>query len=538
MSLPDEIKDAWPKEGRVITRFPPEPNGHLHIGHALAMENDFGIGDACYLRFDDTNPQTEKMEYVVAAREMVEWLGHKPEKITHSSDYFPELHRLAVKLIHQGDAYVCHLSSDDISLYRREKKPSPWRDRSVEANLATFEEMTNSTKWKPGEASLRMKGDLEDPDPCMWDLVLYRVITDTPHYRTGTQWRVYPSYDLTHCLVDSMEQITFSLCTTEFITRRKSYYWLIDKLGMHRPTVYEFGKASVSNNILSKRRLKQLVESGKLTGWDDPRLLTLAGLRRRGYTPSVIRKFISSGGFNRVDRMLPYHQLEQILREEMDTTVPRRFGVTDPIKVVIDEYGEELPTATLYDFPIHRTKIERGELDDVPENQRGTRTMRVTPTIWIDRRDAMDKGDKKYYGFTPEHDKIVRLKYTDLFLRCHGYTKIYGRLEEIRVSVVTGLTKGQIKKVKGVIGWVNAEGLPTEFRMYDRMYLEEAPEVDTPINPKSLVTVTGLVENLSPSDRWAGVRFQLERLGWFVVDPDSSDEKLVLNRSVSLRSSY
>ena len=535
LHFPEEVESHINEvKGDTLTRFPPEPNGFLHIGHAFAMLCDFNVGKKCYLRFDDTNPKAEEQQYVDAAIEMVKWLGYEPYKITYTSDYFDQLYELAERLILECNAYVCGCHPDVITLQRSEQKPCSHRDRDPTESLELFRQMKNDNIGE-GVACLRMKGDLNDPDPCMWDLVMYRVIK-YPHYRTGTKWVVYPSYDFSHCLVDSLEGIHISLCTTEFITRRKSYYWLIEKLGLpHRPYVYEFGKVSVSHSIISKRRLHQLVSEKVVNGWDDPRLLTLAGLRRRGYTPEAINSFVSCGGFNRIDVTLPFSRLEKCLRDNLDETAPRRFGVIDPIEVVLPD--DPMQEVLMFDFPIHwKTNIE----DDVPETARGTRKVKVTKLIFINRKDFRVEESGDYYGLTPNKTKVVRLKYTDIFIRCTGYQIDYATniVSRVFTEYVTGLSNKQIKKIKGVLSWVGDDAIKTEFRMYQPLFREENPTLANEPNPESLVIMHGLVEPSISIMRFPGSRFQLERLGFFAVDKDTTDDILVLNLSVPLKSSF
>ena len=563
------------------TRFPPEPNGYLHIGHAKAMHFDFGVakkhGGETLLRFDDTNPDAEKQEYIDSILSSVEWLGHTPAKVTYSSDYFDKLHELAIELIKAGHAYVCHQTKDETAASRQllqgfqlmcakgglvkkdtelpEGAASPYRERSVEKNLDLFQQMTDG-KLKEGECSLRMKGDLRSDITSMWDLAAYRIKFAT-HPHSGDKYCVYPTYDYTHCLVDSLEDITHSLCTLEFETRQAPngpYYWLLDSLKMYKPVTWEFARCNITYNVMSKRKLNKLVTDGFVNGWDDPRLLTLEGLRRRGYTPSSVNKFCEELGVTRNDNVQQLSKLEKCIREELEEEADRIFGVLDPIPVTITNHpGTELPV----ECPLHPKYLDRG-----------SRVIKLTKTVFIERSDFREVDDKNFYGLAP--DKAVRLLF--------GYNITCVGVEKDNNGKITGLTATYdpdslgTKPPKGTLHWGSTEFINAEVRVYDKLFTVEVPgvaEVDqgkvdggvtpvdvievedkemdasgdlwlTQINPDSLVThANALVEpELAacasvPLSR----RFQLQRLGYFTVDKDSASAKPVLNRIVTLKES-
>mgnify|MGYP003385843541 CR=1 FL=1 len=527
----------------VVTRFPPEPNGYLHIGHVKAMNVDFGLAkdakeymnkdSACIMRFDDTNPLSEKEEYTNSILQNLEWLGNVPSKVTYTSDYFHTLYDLAVTLITSGNAYVCELSGDDISKYRKDKIESPYKNRPVEESLKLFEGMKNG-QFENNKMTLRMKGDLSNPNSCMWDLIFYRII-HSPHHRTRDEWCIYPSYDFAHCIVDSLEGITHSLCTIEFEMRRESYYWLLDKLNLHKPLVYEFGRLNITNNVLSKRVLKSLVESKLVRGWDDPRLLTINGLKRRGYEPSVLVNFCKQTGLTKINATVEMEKLEFFMREYLDPIVPRRFVIKNPVKVTFVEDIEEDMNCTLYDFPMYMKKIMEGD-ESVPSFAKSTREMKVTQSIFIDRSDFKTVDENKYFGLAP--GKYVRLKYSG-FIKCIGYSEKDNDVSEIMVKFEAPPNP---KKVKGVLSWVNSDAVQVELRLYGRLFNKEY-DGDIPlnelVNENSLQIVNALGEpSLSPSVLTCGDRFQFERVGYFCVDPDSTKEKTVFNSIVDQKSSY
>jgi glutaminyl-tRNA synthetase len=547
--------------GKWRTRFPPEPNGYLHIGHAKAMHFDFGVaakhGGDTYLRFDDTNPAAEKQEYIDSIKSSVEWLGHKPFKITYSSDYFDTLLELAVELIKRGKAYVCHQTKDETAASRQilqgfqlhcarnnlkkydtplpEGAASPYRERSVEENLKLFDEMQKGA-WKEGECCLRMKGDLRSDITSMWDLAAYRVKFEA-HPHSGDKYCVYPTYDYTHCLVDSLENVTHSLCTLEFETRQAPngpYYWLLDALDMYKPVTWEFARCNITYNVMSKRKLNKLVTDGHVNGWDDPRLLTLEGLRRRGYTPTAVNKFCEDLGVTRNDNVQHLARLENCIRVELEDGADRIFGVLDPLKIEISNHpGGALPV----ECPLHPKYPERG-----------VRVINLTPTVYVERSDFREVDDKNYYGLAP--NKAVRLLF--------GYnitcTEVKKDADGKVVSLVATYDPESMgtKPPKGTLHWASTEFVEAEARVYDKLFSVEIPgtaengaegeEVDwlSQLNPDSLVVhPKALVE---PSIRdVAGKplekRFQLQRLGYFTFDKDSTTEKPVLNRIVTLKES-
>lgn len=520
-------QDDVPKEidlcKKIITRFPPEPNGYLHIGHLKSMMINFSLphlsekGGECILRFDDTNPETEKMEYVNKALEVIKWLEFKPSKITFASDYFKKMYDLAEKLIIQGDAYVCELSKEEISRYRKEKIPSPFRNRTPEENLELFRKMKNGN-FPDNSLTLRMKGDLESPSPCMWDLVFYR-INQKEHYRTGKDWIIYPSYDFAHCIVDALENITYSLCTTEFITRRESYYWLLNKLGLHRPQIYEFSKFNITHNILSKRKIKKLVDDKIVKGWGDPRLLTLMGLRERGYIPRTLMKAVSASGYGKTDGTISMDLLEHEMRNYCDIFNKRKLAVCNPLKIIIVDGFELLESLNceLYDYPKYMRDLKEGNLDKVPKEFRSTRKMELTKIIYIDHKDFRYVDSKKYFGLST--NKIVRLRYGP-FIKCIGSMRNKdGSPLELYCKIIIPENP---KKVKGILGWVNDKAEKVKFTRVKRLFELEYPEEMEDLKAKedSLISFMGLAEpNINSSEK--DHTFQFERIGFFKEQSDS-----------------
>lgn len=540
---PEHIVKHATNVNEVVTRFPPEPNGYLHMGHIKAMNADFGFAEdsekhlgkksQCILRFDDTNPSSEKQEYIESILNNLKWLGYIPSKITYTSDYFDQLYKFAVQLITQGDAYVCELSSDDISKYRKEKKESPYKNRAVEESLLLFSKMKMGN-FENGKMTLRMKGDLSNPNPCMWDLIFYRIIHQQ-HHRTHDKWCLYPSYDFSHCIVDSLEGITHSLCTMEFEVRRESYYWLLEKLNLRKPLVYEFGRLNISNNVMSKRILRNLIENSIVTGWDDPRLLTIDGLRRRGYEPKILIDFCKQVGLTKNNVTIESEKLEFFMREYLDQLVPRRFVIKNPIKVTFVENICENNECVLYDYPIYMKKILEGD-PIVPDNKKSTRIMNITQNIFIDETDFRINDEHKYYGLSP--GKYARLKYSN-FIKCIGYMEKDDKVTEIMVKFENPPNP---KKIKGVLSWVNKNAITVELRLYDKLFNEEYDKdkkLDNIINHNSLKVINALAEpSLAAENIKAGDRFQFERVGYFCVDSDSSLHKTVFNSTVELKSSY
>lgn len=526
--------------GRVHTRFPPEPNGFLHLGHAKSICLNFGVaqeyGGQCNLRFDDTNPAKEENEYVDAIREDVAWLGGDwQDREFHASDYFDRLYEYAEKLILKGKAYVDDLSPEEIREYRgtltEPGRESPWRDRSVEENLSLFRDMA-AGKFPEGSHVLRAKIDMASPNLVMRDPTLYR-IRNIPHHRTGDKWHIYPLYDYAHCLSDSIEGITHSLCTLEFVNNRQLYDWILDELGVYHPQQIEFARLNLTHTVLSKRKLIQLVKEGYVAGWDDPRLPTLSGLRRRGVAPEAIREFIKRIGLARADSTVEYAMFEHCIREKLNAAAPRLMAVLDPLKVVIENYPED--TLEWIEMPYHP---DRPEL--------GSRKVPFGREIYIERDDFMLNPLPKFHRLAP--GKEVRLRYACL-ITCHeAITDEAGNIVELRCVYDPQSKGGQSpdgRKVKGTLHWVAAATAnKAEVRLYDKLFLNENPD-DVPaggsfldnINPESLRTVTALTEPALATLE-TGQTAQFERLGYFCKDPDSTSELPVFNRTVTLRDSW
>ncbi|KAG6410353.1 hypothetical protein SASPL_128411 [Salvia splendens] len=532
--------------GKVHTRFPPEPNGYLHIGHAKAMFVDFGLanerGGGCYLRFDDTNPEAEKKEYIDHIEEIVGWMGWEPFKITYTSDYFQELYELAVELIRRGHAYVDHQGSvdnnslcmlqtpDEIKEYREKKMNSPWRDRPIEESLKLFDDMKKGL-LEEGKATLRMKQDMQSDNFNMYDLIAYR-IKFTPHPHAGDKWCIYPSYDYAHCIVDSLENITHSLCTLEFETRRASYYWLLDALGLYQPYVWEYSRLNITNTVMSKRKLNRLVTEKWVDGWDDPRLMTLAGLRRRGVTSTSINAFVRGIGITRSDTsLICLNRLEYHIREELNKTAPRAMVVLNPLKVVITNMDAAVMDLDAKKWP------------DAPADYASSfYKVPFSKVVYIEQSDFRLKDSKDYYGLAPGKSVLLRyafpIKCTEVVLGDDNET-----VHEIRAEY----DPSKKSKPKGVLHWVSessagANPLKVEVRLFDKLFNSENPaELDdwlSDLNPQSKVVIADAYAVPSIKNAAVGDSFQFERLGYFVVDPDSSPEKLVFNRTVTLRDSY
>lgn len=530
--------------GRVVTRFPPEPNGYLHIGHAKSICLNFGLAaeynGRCHLRFDDTDPSKESMEYVQSIQANVRWLGFSWGKnLFFASDYFEKLYQYAVQLIQAGKAYVDSLSADEIRQYRgtltEPGRNSPYRSRSTEENLDLFGRM-RAGEFKDGAHVLRAKIDMASPNLMLRDPTLYR-IRRTPHYRTGNVWCIYPLYDFTHCLSDSIEGITHSICTLEFDNNRALYDWVLETLKVDcHPQQIEFARLNLSFTVLSKRKLVQLVEDGYVSGWDDPRMPTLSGLRRRGYTPESIRNFCERIGVARRDSTVDMALLEYSIREDLNKRAPRVMAVLRPLKVVIENYPEG--------------REEMLEAVNNPEDPgMGTRMLPFSRVLFIEQEDFREDPPKKYFRLAPGRE--VRLRYA-YFITCTRVVKdeITGEILELRCTYDPATRGGDApdgRKVKATLHWVSAaHALKAEVRLYDRLFLNENPgdKKETPdfkasLNPESLEVLTdcrvepGLV-NAAPESR-----YQFERLGYFCVDPvDSSDQRPVFNRTVSLRDTW
>jgi glutaminyl-tRNA synthetase len=520
--------------GKPLTRFPPEPNGFLHIGHALAMNLSFGYandeGGNTYLRYDDTNPEKEERVYFDSIKEMVEWLGFKPWKITHTSDYFHQMHDFAIRLIKEGKAYVDLQPKEEIKRQRDERLDGPYRNTSVEQNLKLFEDMRKG-KFEEGKAVLRVKIDMQNDNPNMRDFIAYR-IKYAAHPQTGDEWCIYPSYDFSHCLVDSLENITHSLCSLEFEIRRDSYYWLLQALDIYRPHVYEFSRLNVTTAVLSKRKVLALVKAGLIRGWDDPRVLTLAGLRRRGYTPEAIKSFCNDVGITRTRKVIPIERLEQSLRQDLDVRCNRKFVVLDPLKVVITNYPED--------------KVETLTAPNHPDAKlgRGQREMPFSRVLYIDRSDFREEDSKNYYGLAP--NKEVNLKYS-YNITCTDVVKDKdGNIVELKATV--DLEKKN--KPKGHIHWIaeaapGKEPIKCEVREYTRLFncdVESLSEKDwlNMVNADSEKVYPNAYADHSFSDaaaREVFSKYQFERLGFYSVDPDTTADHIVFNRAVELKAS-
>jgi len=528
-------------QGRVHTRFPPEPNGYLHIGHAKSICLNFGIAQnytgQCNLRFDDTNPAKEDTEYVDSIKEDVQWLGFQWDNIYFASDYFQQLYDLAVQLIKAGKAYVCSLSPEETREYRGGwdgvGKDSPNRDRDIDENLALFERM-RAGEFVDGEHTLRAKIDMASPNMNMRDPAMYR-IKHIRHHRTGDQWCIYPMYDFAHGICDSMENITHSICTLEFEHHRPLYDWFLDELDIFRSRQYEFARLNITHTILSKRRLLELVENKHVQGWDDPRMPTISGLRRRGYTPHAIREFCTRIGVTKQNSTHDITWLEDSLRAQLNKEVQRRAAVLRPLKVVIENFPEG--------------HVELMEAVNNPEDPNaGTRQIPFTREIYIEQSDFLEDPPKKFFRLGPGRE--VRLRY-GFFITCREVIKDdAGNILELRCTYDPETRGGQApdgRKVKGTIHWVSAEhAVEAEVRLYDHLFQTQDPS-DTEegqsyldnLNPHSLEVLKGCKLESSLAEAQPGERFQFERVGYFYVDTkESSGSKPVFNRSVTLRDTW
>jgi glutaminyl-tRNA synthetase len=528
-------------EGRVHTRFPPEPNGYLHIGHAKSIVPNFGLaeqyGGKCNLRFDDTNPSKEETEYVEAIQQDIQWLGFDWEdRLFFASDYFDQLYEYAIKLIKDGNAYVDHLSPDEMREYRgtltEPGKDSPYRDRSVAENLDLFEKMRNG-EFAEGECVLRAKIDMQSPILNFRDPVLYRIM-HVEHHRTADQWCIYPMYDFAHGQSDSIEGITHSICTLEFENHRPLYDWLLDNLEIYHPQQIEFDRLNLNYTILSKRKLIQLVNDGHVSGWDDPRMPTIRGLRRRGYSPEAVRNFINDIGVSKTNGIVELQRLEYHVRQHLNKTSPRVMGVLNPLKVVIENYPDDL--------------VEEIEAINNPEDpDAGTRNVPFSKVLYIERDDFMEDPPKKFYRLAPGRE--VRLRYA-YFVTCTDVIKDdNGEITEIRCTYDPETKGGNApdgRRVKATLHWVSAQhALKIEARLYESLFSVEFPD-DTEdgkdftanLNPQSLSVLENAYVEPSVKNAAPGTRYQFERKGYFVVDPDSTEEKMVFNRTVPLKDSW
>ena len=523
--------------GKVVTRFPPEPNGYLHIGHAKAICLDFGLaaefGGRCHLRFDDTNPTKEEAEYVEAIKEDVRWLGFDwGEHLYFASDYFEQLYQWAVELIKKGKAYVDDLSPDEIRDYRgtltEPGKESPYRNRSVEENLDLFARM-RAGEFPDGSKTLRAKIDMASPNLNLRDPVMYR-IRKTSHHRTGDKWCIYPMYDWAHGQSDSIEGITHSLCTMEYEDHRPLYDWFIEQLGIHHPQQIEFARLNLSHTVVSKRKLLQLVNEGIVSGWDDPRMPTLRGLRRRGYTPESIRDFCDRVGVGKTQNVIELALLEHCVREDLNKRALRAMAVLHPLKVIIDN------------FPADR--VEELEAINNPEDaSAGTRTVPFTRELWIEQDDFRENPPPKYFRLAPGAE--VRLRWAYLIKCTHVVKNERGEIVEVHCTYdpATLNRNPTDRKVKGTIHWVSAQyAVPAQVRLYDTLFLTPKPDEDenwkASINPNSLQVLKECYVEPSLANAEVGSRYQFERTGYFCVDPDTQPGHLVFNRTVSLRDTW
>jgi len=536
----EDIKtNKW--DGRVVTRFPPEPNGYLHIGHAKSICLNFGIasefGGRCHLRFDDTNPTKEEQEYIDSIIEDVRWLGWDWEDhLYYGSDYFEQMYEYAVQLITKGKAYVCDLTAEQTREYRgtltRPGKDSPYRSRTVEENLDLFERM-RAGRLPDGSCTLRAKIDMAHPNLNMRDPVMYRIL-HAAHPRTGEEWYIYPMYDWAHGLEDSIERITHSICTLEFENHRPLYDWFLDQLEAYHPQQMEFARLNLTYTVMSKRKLLQLVQQGQVSGWDDPRMPTLSGLRRRGYSPRAIREFCRRIGVNKFNSTVDIALLEHCLREDLNKTSPRVMAVLRPLKVVIDNYPQD--------------RDEELEAINNPEDPNaGVRKVPFSRELYIEQDDFMAEPVKKFYRLAPGRE--VRLRYA-YFVRCTDVIKDdNGQVVELHCTYDPATRGGGApdgRKVKSTLHWVSAaHSLKAEVRLYDHLFTKENPETGVEgedfkcnLNTDSRQILDSCRVEPSLADAEPGSRYQFERLGYFCVDKDSTKEKPVFNRTVSLRDSW
>ncbi|HOK39885.1 MAG TPA: glutamine--tRNA ligase/YqeY domain fusion protein [bacterium] len=528
--------------GKVVTRFPPEPNGYLHIGHAKSICLNFGIakkyGGKCHLRFDDTNPVKEDIEYIESIKEDVKWLGFDwGENLFFASDYFDQLYEYAIQLIKKGKAYVCQLSPDKIREYRgtltEPGKDSPYRNRSVEENLELFEKMRRG-EFEEGEAILRAKIDMSSPNINMRDPAIYR-IKKVAHHRTGNKWCIYPMYDFAHCISDSIEKITHSICTLEFEDHRPLYDWFLDELGIYHPQQIEFARLNLTYTVMSKRKLLELVKEKIVSGWDDPRMPTLSGLRRRGYTPEAIRQFCDAIGVAKSNSMVDISHLEHCLREDLNKRAQRVMAVLEPIKIIIENYPDN--------------QIEEIEILNNPEDETmGKRKIHFTKIIYIEKDDFREVPPPKYFRLYPGNEVRLMNAY---YIKCKEIIKdkVTGEIKEI-ICTYDPETKGgwskDGRKVKGTIHWISdIDAVNAEVRLYDHLFtipnLDDIPEdkdYKDYLNPNSLIVLKNCKVENRLQNAAIGDKFQFLRLGYFCIDKDSTPENLIINRTVPLKDSW
>ncbi len=540
--IDEDIKNGK-NQGRVHTRFPPEPNGFLHIGHAKSICLNFGLaaqyGGLCNIRFDDTNPETEETAYVDSIKEDVRWLGFDWEdREYYASDYFEKFYEFAVDLIKKGKAFVCDLSAEEVSAQRgtltEPGQESPYRNRTIEENLDLLKRMRDG-EFPDGSKSLRAKIDMADPNLLLRDPVLYRIRRES-HYRTGDKWIIYPTYDWAHGQSDSIEGITHSICTLEFEVHRPLYDWLLDQLGIHHPRQIEFARLSLSHTVLSKRKLLELVREGRVSGWDDPRMPTISGLRRRGYTPAAIRNFCDLIGVAKANSIVDMALLEDCVREDLNKFVPRFMGVLRPLKVVIENYPED--------------RTESLEAVNNPEDAgMGTRPVPFSRVLYIERDDFMEDPPKKFFRLAPGRE--VRLRYA-YFIKCLEAVKdpATGEVVELRCTYDPATRGGDSpdgRKVKATLHWVSAaHAVDAEVRLYETLFsrrdageVEEGADWKSNLNPRSVEIVSGCKVEPGLKDVPPGFKLQFERLGYFCADSrDTAPGRPVFNRTVTLRDTW
>ncbi len=534
---------AGKHQGRVVTRFPPEPNGYLHIGHAKSICLNFGIAvdykGTCNLRFDDTNPHKENVEYIDSIKQDVHWLGYDwSDRLYYASNYFERLYEFAVELIKAGKAYVCDLTADETREFRGTLtvagKPSPYRERSVDENLDLLQRM-RAGEYEDGARVLRAKIDMASPNMNMRDPTLYRIRQGVLHHQTGESWCIYPMYDFTHPVSDALEGITHSICTLEFADHRPLYDWILENTSVPcHPQQIEFSRLNLEYTVMSKRKLTTLVEDGHVEGWDDPRMPTIAGLRRRGFTPESIRDFCARIGVSKSENTVQMGMLESCIREDLNANSQRRMAVLHPLKVVIADYpkGQE----------------EQLEVANHPQNESlGTRTVPFTAELYIDRQDFLESASKKFKRLVTGGEVRLRNAYV---IRCNEVIKdAAGEIVELHCSydAATLGANPEGRKVKGVIHWVSAQyGIEAEIRLYDRLFSQPAPDTSRDekdfreyLNPDSLRTLTQSIVEPSLADAHPGERFQFEREGYFCVDlHQPEDSPMIFNRTVTLRDSW